>query len=996
MTFSVGLDGTIAAPGQIIRVADSARAGKRQGGRVSSATTTVVTVDAAPTVAVGDSLTVIMPDGISQTRTVSAVSGNVITVSTAFTSAPLPESVWTVESTTLAAQTYRVLAVTEDKSDKDISFTITALQHNASKFDAVDTGTAIVVPPISALTTGVQSSPLAVTLSAHAVVGQVATYSVLTIAWEAAPGATRYTVEWRRDDGEWLPVGNPYGLSVDVVGISAGTYTARVRAVSSDGNASLPRESDALVVADASTLPTSIGDIQGQAADAQAAADAANAALANIASDGILAAGEKPPVIRDYSVITTEQAGIDAQATAYGVTTEKTTYDGKVTALTTYLGTLGGTTAWNDLSGNTTIDGPTFRAKFADVYTSRQALLNAIYAAAKAKADAAQATANQAVLSTVVQNANFTDNLDGWTFEATPGPVGGGEFYQESLGGSPYAPIPTYLVHAGVSVGSSAYAVNQSNIPVQPGQQVIGVVSLRSLGANSTARAQSFIRFYNASGGYLGFLPGTPLLTGTGSPDRLNSTAKGPAPAGAAFAKICVLYTNHTSGYITATCAQLTATISNQDDLPDGASYTRNAASSGSAIVVGNANFEAPIDPQGNVPGWIPDSGATLAYSAAAFSGSQCLEVTGHGTVNFGARTPNFQCAAGDTIYAQCRGYSVSGNAAALTVVFLGAGGVLDAPLIGFVAGYGTWQLVAGSAVAPTGTTAAYVKLFNSATSGASRFDDVQVARAVPLSSQVAGTLSTQRNLPLVTWGNYGGMWSGLTLNYSTTTTSCTFSASAGSFVGGGDSIPYNASSVTVSGTAGSTVVYYLYYDDPSMTGGSKSLQATTAQLTSLNANGRVLVNKVSVTYPTSGTGGGGGGAMCPVREAWVIRPDGYARAADVHVGDELLLCDGRWGRVSHSAPALVDCVRVRGAHGSLSCSATAPLGLAGGGQVLAPDSLGATLATRRDGGTVDTVAEVAPIGQRWVQHITCENTFFWAGDDQGCLYSHHNLKGMQ
>ncbi|THD04531.1 hypothetical protein B1991_17330 [Rhodanobacter lindaniclasticus] len=76
-----------------------------------------------------------------------------------------------MESTTLAAQTYRVLAVTEDKSDENISFTITALQHNASKFGAVDEGTAIVVPPISVLKTGVQSSPLSVTLSAHAVVG---------------------------------------------------------------------------------------------------------------------------------------------------------------------------------------------------------------------------------------------------------------------------------------------------------------------------------------------------------------------------------------------------------------------------------------------------------------------------------------------------------------------------------------------------------------------------------------------------------------------------------------------------------------------------------------------------------------------------------------------------------------------------------------------------------------------------------------------------------
>jgi len=102
VTFQVGLDGTIAAPGQIIRIADSARAGKRQGGRISSATTTVVTLDSAPTVAIGDTLTCTMPSGITETHTVSAVAGNVITTS-AFSTAPLPESAWVVESTALAA-----------------------------------------------------------------------------------------------------------------------------------------------------------------------------------------------------------------------------------------------------------------------------------------------------------------------------------------------------------------------------------------------------------------------------------------------------------------------------------------------------------------------------------------------------------------------------------------------------------------------------------------------------------------------------------------------------------------------------------------------------------------------------------------------------------------------------------------------------------------------------------------------------------------------------
>lgn len=108
--------------------------------------------------------------------------------------------------------------------------------------------------------------------------------------------------------------------------------------------------------------------------------------LAAAASDGVLTAGEKPPVVLDVAAITSEQAGIDAQASATGFATPcataKAAYDAAVSALTTYLGTLTTPTAWNVLTGDTTIVGATFRTKFGDVYATRQALLNAIAATA--------------------------------------------------------------------------------------------------------------------------------------------------------------------------------------------------------------------------------------------------------------------------------------------------------------------------------------------------------------------------------------------------------------------------------------------------------------------------------------------------------------------------------------------------------------------------------------------------------------------------------------
>lgn len=123
----------------------------------------------------------------------------------------------------------------------------------------------------------------------------------------------------------------------------------------------------------------SVAEIQADVAAAQAAADAANAELADIASDSLLTPDEKPRVIMDRDVIVNEQAGIDAKAVALGVTTEKTAYDNAVASLIAYLATLTTPVLWSNLSGNTTIVGTTFRTKFADVYAARQTLLNKIY-----------------------------------------------------------------------------------------------------------------------------------------------------------------------------------------------------------------------------------------------------------------------------------------------------------------------------------------------------------------------------------------------------------------------------------------------------------------------------------------------------------------------------------------------------------------------------------------------------------------------------------------
>jgi hypothetical protein len=312
----------------------------------------------------------------------------------------------------------------------------------------------------------------------------------------------------------------------------------------------------------ANTAVTNAAMAQTAANNAQTAANTANSALASIASDNVLSAGgEKSAVIQDYAVITSEQAGIDAQATTYAITTEKTAYDNAVSALTAYLGTLTAPTAWNSQAGNTTITGTTFRSKFSDVYTTRQALLNAIYAAAKSKADAAQATANTAtgqVSQLPVINGGFdiaptgygwtADSGSGWTIDTAGNTPGIG---------------PNSALHPAGSGGVRVYR-NGGLAACNPGQVYKTQALVKAVGANGSCYIA--VSWCNASGGEITTTPGN-QVTGT---TTAGSFAVGAAPAGTVYARTILVTNGHTAGTYYVDNVACTQYPSSLDEVPDG------------------------------------------------------------------------------------------------------------------------------------------------------------------------------------------------------------------------------------------------------------------------------------------------------------------------------------------------------------------------------------------------------------------------------------------
>ncbi|KVE27722.1 host specificity protein [Burkholderia vietnamiensis] len=261
VSFSVGLDGTLCAPGQIIAVADPAKAGKRMGGRIRAVNGAVITLDKAPSVSAGDVLTAILPTGVAQKRTVRSSAGDAITVDSAFDTDPVVGAVWMLENTTLNAQLFRVISVQEASDNDQITYTINAAQHEPGKYAAIDNGAAIQVRPITVIPPSAQVPPANVRLSTYSVIDQGISKTVMVIAWDAAANGVSYLPEWRKDNGEWVSANQTGGLQVEVSGIYHGTYSARVRAVNGMGVTSVPAYSADTTLTGKTGLPPAVASL---------------------------------------------------------------------------------------------------------------------------------------------------------------------------------------------------------------------------------------------------------------------------------------------------------------------------------------------------------------------------------------------------------------------------------------------------------------------------------------------------------------------------------------------------------------------------------------------------------------------------------------------------------------------------------------------------------------------------------------------------------------
>lgn len=200
VTFATSMDaGVIVRPGQVISIADPVKAGARRGGRISSATTTAITVDDATGLTTPGTISAVLPTGAVELRTVQSIVGKVITVTSAFSTAPGANSVWVYETTNIQTSTWRVLGIAEQDGSK---YAITALSYNSSKYDYVERDQPLQERDISDLgiIPAAPNNLSAVELLYDA--GGIAK-AKLVVGWDSVQGVQQYRIRWRPRNGNW-------------------------------------------------------------------------------------------------------------------------------------------------------------------------------------------------------------------------------------------------------------------------------------------------------------------------------------------------------------------------------------------------------------------------------------------------------------------------------------------------------------------------------------------------------------------------------------------------------------------------------------------------------------------------------------------------------------------------------------------------------------------------------------------------------------------------
>jgi predicted phage tail protein len=239
-TFSVSIDsGIVVRPGMVIDVADPVKAGYRRGGRITEATTTTVTLDDATEIDLSafPTISVLLPTGLAETRNISSLgAGGVVTVTSAFSEAPNPQSIWIIQDASLRTQQFRVVSVAETENG---IYGVTALAYNSSIYTAIESDIKLQTRDISNLT-ALTEPPTNLTGTEHLYTDGQNVRTAFELSW--LPPTERvqfYRVSYRLGNNNFSQI-ETNSPSTRIEGLDKGVLQIRIQSLNSLGGVSNP------------------------------------------------------------------------------------------------------------------------------------------------------------------------------------------------------------------------------------------------------------------------------------------------------------------------------------------------------------------------------------------------------------------------------------------------------------------------------------------------------------------------------------------------------------------------------------------------------------------------------------------------------------------------------------------------------------------------------------------------------------------------------------
>lgn len=224
--FQVSIEaGIILRPGMVVAISDPVRAAIRVGGKILSATTSAITLDQTiPIWGSNPKISVVLPSGTVETRNIFKEIGlDTVQVSSPFSTAPNPNSVWLIEWTGLNSQLFRVTTVAEQDG---VLFDCLCTAYNPNKFAEVELGLTL-EPRVISVISNPPPPPSGLTLTEQLYRYQSEVRLKVIANWVSEPTATTFLVRYRKSSGNWIEE-TAFSNNFEILNQTPGTFEVQI------------------------------------------------------------------------------------------------------------------------------------------------------------------------------------------------------------------------------------------------------------------------------------------------------------------------------------------------------------------------------------------------------------------------------------------------------------------------------------------------------------------------------------------------------------------------------------------------------------------------------------------------------------------------------------------------------------------------------------------------------------------------------------------------